>query len=114
MPQCPFCYCPLPLREVVKAKAELVCPDCHRKLTRPRWAEFVSGIVATLVIDGVRHLAEGSGFSTPLRIIGSLACGLAAGALVYLLLVRYQVKDPDASILSSSETWQGEDSSHNK
>lgn len=114
MPQCPFCSSPLPLREVVKAKAELVCPDCHRKLTRPRWAEGASGIVTGLTIDGVLHLAEGSGFSTPLRFIGSLACGFAAGALVYLLLVRYQVKDPDTSILSSPEIWQGDDSSRNK
>jgi len=113
MPQCPLCYSSLPLREVMKLKADLVCPDCHRELTRPRWAEIASGIVVTLVTDGVDMLAKGSGF-TALRFPGAVACGFAAGALVYVVVVRYHAKDPDTSVISSSETWQGDDPSRRK
>jgi len=65
--------------------------------------------VIASTIDVVDAFAKGLGFSTAVRAIGSLACGLAAGALAYVLLVRYRVKDGSVCTISTPDAWQRDD-----
>ena len=98
MPRCPSCHNRLPLSEVFGASS-VACPGCHRELKPQRWVVFVTVLLVIWTVQGVGYLTESSGLNLAVRLMVSTVCGLAAGALVYVLLVRYRLKDPPLSIL---------------
>ena len=107
MPQCPSCHSRLPLSEVF-ATSSVACPRCHRELKPQRWVVVVTTLLVIWTVQGVSYLAERSEFNLAVRLTVSTVCGLAAGALGHVLLVRYRLKDPLLSIL------QGDDALHRK
>ena len=74
----------------------------------------VTVILVIWTAQGASYLAERSGFNLAVRLIVSTACGLAAGALGHVLLVRYRLKDPLLSVLSTTDAVQGDDAPHRK
>ena len=74
----------------------------------------VTVLLVIWTAQGASYLAERSGLNLAVRLIVSTACGLAAGALGHILLVRYRLKDPLLSILSTTDAVQGDDAPHRK
>ena len=113
MPQCPSCHSRLPLSEVFAASS-VACPRCHRELKPQRWVVVVTILLVIWTVQGVSYIAERSGFNLAVRLMVSTVCGLAAGALGHVLLVRYRLKDPLLSILPAPDALQGDDAPHRK
>jgi len=107
MPKCPSCHSRLPLSKVFFASS-MACPRCHRELEPQSWVALVSVVLLICAGQGVAYLAERWGFNHAVRFMASVVCSLAAGVLVYLLLVRYRLKGT-ASILSTPDESRGDD-----
>ena len=106
MPQCPSCHSRLPLSEVFAASS-VACPRCHRELKPQRWVVLVTTLLVIWTGQGVSYLAERWEFNLAVRLTACTVCGLAAGALGYVLLVRYRLKDPLLSILPTPDRIAG-------
>jgi hypothetical protein len=108
MPRCPSCHSRLPFSEVF-ASTPMTCPSCYRELQPQRWVVAVTTLLVIWTVQAVSYFAEHLGFNLAVRLTVSTVCGLAAGALVHVLLVRYRLKDPPLSILSTPDVRHGDD-----
>jgi hypothetical protein len=113
MPRCPSCHSRLPLSEVFAASS-VVCPRCHHELNPQRWTVLVTTLLVIGTVQGVSYLAERSEFNLTVRLLLSTICGLAAGALAHVLLVRYRLKDPLLSILPNPGALREDDAPRRK
>jgi len=80
----------------VAFKTHVMCPGCHRELTRRRrpWVDFVALFIALWTIDGVKYLAAGLGLHPVVVYIVAFACAVVMAMLIAVSLGRYRLKEP--------------------